>query len=187
MAKKYKKIRKSKEERDAWDAHVDETLRRLREVAERMLGTRSAKARSRAKQARAPRRRAPARPRGSRRRASPRASRASSPVAASSCTMSAPPTSSPPMKTCGIVGQPESVGQLLPDAGVGEDVDGSDGRAGAPQRLQRALRVAAHHELRSPLHEQSHRLRLDHGLDPVRAARRSCGSFRLDPHLVNPA
>ena len=34
MAKKYKKIWTSKEERDAWEAHVDETLRRLREVAE---------------------------------------------------------------------------------------------------------------------------------------------------------
>ena len=37
MAKKYKKIWASKEEHDAWEAHVDETLRRLREVAERML------------------------------------------------------------------------------------------------------------------------------------------------------
>jgi len=34
MAKKRKKIWKSKEEREAWDAHVDETLRRLREAAE---------------------------------------------------------------------------------------------------------------------------------------------------------
>jgi hypothetical protein len=37
MGKKYKKIWASKEERDAWEAHVDGTLRRLREVAERML------------------------------------------------------------------------------------------------------------------------------------------------------
>jgi hypothetical protein len=36
MAKK-RKSRKTKAEREAWDAHVDETLRRLREVAERML------------------------------------------------------------------------------------------------------------------------------------------------------
>jgi hypothetical protein len=34
---KYKKIWDSKEERDAWEAHVDETLRRLREAAERIL------------------------------------------------------------------------------------------------------------------------------------------------------
>jgi len=31
---KYKKIWDSKEERDAWEAHVDETLRRLREAIE---------------------------------------------------------------------------------------------------------------------------------------------------------
>ncbi len=34
MGKKRKKIWASKEERDAWEAHVDETLRRLREAAE---------------------------------------------------------------------------------------------------------------------------------------------------------
>jgi hypothetical protein len=34
MGKKHKKIWNSKEERDAWEAHVDETLRRLREAAE---------------------------------------------------------------------------------------------------------------------------------------------------------
>ena len=33
MAKK--KIWASKEEREAWEAHVDETLKRLREVAEK--------------------------------------------------------------------------------------------------------------------------------------------------------
>jgi hypothetical protein len=38
-----KKIWASKEEREAWDAHVDETLRRLREVAERMLREGSSK------------------------------------------------------------------------------------------------------------------------------------------------
>lgn len=32
---KWKKIWASKEERDAWDAHVDETIRRLRELAEK--------------------------------------------------------------------------------------------------------------------------------------------------------
>jgi len=36
MGKKRKRIWASKEERDAWDAHVDETLRRLREAAERI-------------------------------------------------------------------------------------------------------------------------------------------------------
>jgi hypothetical protein len=34
---KKKKMWASREERDAWEAHVDETLRRLREVAEKML------------------------------------------------------------------------------------------------------------------------------------------------------
>ena len=34
MEKKRKKIWNSKEERDAWEAHVDETLRRLREAIE---------------------------------------------------------------------------------------------------------------------------------------------------------
>jgi len=34
MAKK--KSRKTKAEREAWDAHVDETLRRLREAAEQI-------------------------------------------------------------------------------------------------------------------------------------------------------
>ena len=36
MGKKYKRIWESKEERDAHDARVDETLRRLREVAEKI-------------------------------------------------------------------------------------------------------------------------------------------------------
>jgi hypothetical protein len=36
MAKKYKKIWASKEEYDAHEARVKETLRRLREVAEKM-------------------------------------------------------------------------------------------------------------------------------------------------------
>jgi hypothetical protein len=35
MAKKRKKIWASKEERDAWEAHVDETLRRLRALLEK--------------------------------------------------------------------------------------------------------------------------------------------------------
>lgn len=34
MGKNWKKIWTSKEERDAWEAHVAETLRRLRELAE---------------------------------------------------------------------------------------------------------------------------------------------------------
>jgi hypothetical protein len=33
---KYKKIWNSKEERDAWEAHVDETLRKLLEAIESM-------------------------------------------------------------------------------------------------------------------------------------------------------
>jgi hypothetical protein len=43
MAKKYKKIWASKAERDAWEAHVDETLRRLREAAENILARGSTK------------------------------------------------------------------------------------------------------------------------------------------------
>ena len=35
MAKKYKKVWNSKEEHDAWEAHVDETLRRVRGLAEK--------------------------------------------------------------------------------------------------------------------------------------------------------
>ena len=37
MAKKRKRIWASKAERDAHDAHVDETIRRLRELAEKGL------------------------------------------------------------------------------------------------------------------------------------------------------
>ena len=68
------------------------------------------------------------------------------------------------MKTCGIVGQPESA-ELLADLRVGEDVDCCDGCAGAAQRLEGPLRVPAHHELRRPLHEQGDRLGLDDVLD----------------------
>lgn len=32
MAKRKKKIRRSKAERDAWNAHVDESIRRAREL-----------------------------------------------------------------------------------------------------------------------------------------------------------
>jgi hypothetical protein len=35
MEKKYKKTWNSKAERDAWEAHVDETLRRLRTLLEK--------------------------------------------------------------------------------------------------------------------------------------------------------
>ena len=35
MAKRRKKAFRSKEERDAWDAHVDETIARLRGLAEK--------------------------------------------------------------------------------------------------------------------------------------------------------
>ena len=75
--------------------------------------------------------------------------------------MSAPPMSSPLTKTCGIVGQPEIADELLADARVGKDVDGRDRRAGGVERLQRAVRVAAHDHLRRPLHEEGHRLLLD--------------------------
>jgi hypothetical protein len=40
---KKKKMWASKEERDAWEAHVDETLRRLREAAECILARGSEK------------------------------------------------------------------------------------------------------------------------------------------------
>ena len=60
--------------------------------------------------------------------------------------MSAPPTSSPLTNTCGIVGQPEIARELLADLRVGQDVDGGDRRAGAAERLQRAVGVAAHDE-----------------------------------------
>jgi hypothetical protein len=35
MGKKRKKIWRSKAERDAWNAHVDETIKRLRDLAEK--------------------------------------------------------------------------------------------------------------------------------------------------------
>src|SRR5689334_23586152 len=41
--------------------------------------------------------------------------------------------------------------ELLADARVGKDVDGGHRRARPPQRLERAVRVAAHHELRRAL------------------------------------
>ena len=75
--------------------------------------------------------------------------------------MSAPPMSSPLTKTCGIVGQPEICGELLADPRIGEDVDGRDRRAGGVQRLERAVRVAAHDHLRRPLHEDGHGLVVD--------------------------
>jgi hypothetical protein len=46
MAKKYKKIWASKEEHDAWEAHVDETLRKLRAAIASILA-RDARAASR--------------------------------------------------------------------------------------------------------------------------------------------
>jgi hypothetical protein len=45
MAKR-KRIWAGKEERDAWEAHVDETLRRLRELAEKAQAEIDAKKRS---------------------------------------------------------------------------------------------------------------------------------------------
>jgi hypothetical protein len=35
MGKKRKKIWRSKQERDAWNAHVDETIKRLRDLVEK--------------------------------------------------------------------------------------------------------------------------------------------------------
>src|SRR5205085_3305205 len=55
--------------------------------------------------------------------------------------------------------------QLLANRRVGEDVDGRDRRAGLAQRLERAVGVAAHHELRRALHEDGHGLLLDQALD----------------------
>ena len=81
--------------------------------------------------------------------------------------MSAPPISSPFTNTCGIVGQPGQRRELLPDLRVGEDVDGGDGSAGGAERLERAHRVAAHRELRRPLHEQDDVLVVDDFLDAL--------------------
>src|SRR6185312_12228523 len=54
--------------------------------------------------------------------------------------------------------------ELLADAWVGQHVDRGHGRPRAPKRLERAMRVAAHHELRRALHEQRHVLAVD---DPL--------------------
>ncbi len=43
MAKKYKKIWNSKQERDAWEAHVDETLARGYALLEKSIAQRAAK------------------------------------------------------------------------------------------------------------------------------------------------
>src|SRR5439155_6532170 len=47
-----------------------------------------------------------------------------------------------------------------------QDVHRGDRGTGFPERTQRAVGVPAHHELRRPLHEERHRLVLDHVLDP---------------------
>ena len=70
------------------------------------------------------------------------------------------------MKTCGIVGQPESADSSCRISGSGRTSTAVTGAPALAQRLQRALRVAAHHELRSSLHEQGDGLGLDDGLDP---------------------
>src|SRR5262249_1886982 len=57
--------------------------------------------------------------------------------------------------------------QLLPDRRVGKDVHRRHRRTGRSQRLERTPGVATHHELRRALHEQRHRLVLDHVLDPL--------------------
>jgi hypothetical protein len=77
--------------------------------------------------------------------------------------MSAPPISSPRMKTCGIVGQPESAESSWRICA--SDVDGRHWRARVAQRFQRPRRVPAHGPLRRALHEQGHRLVRDDLLD----------------------
>ena len=57
--------------------------------------------------------------------------------------------------------------QLLPDRRVGKHVDGRHRRAGVAQRVQRAVGVAAHDELRRALHEERDRLVLDDVLDAL--------------------
>ena len=86
---------------------------------------------------------------------------------ASSSVMSAPPISSPPTKTCGIVGQPESADSSCADRRIREDVDRRHRRAGLAERPQRTIGVAAHDELRRPLHEHGDGLVLDHILNPL--------------------
>src|SRR5206468_12855640 len=53
------------------------------------------------------------------------------------------------------------LGQLLADARIGENVDRRDGRTRRVQRLQRAVRVAAHDHLWRALHEERHGLLAD--------------------------
>ena len=84
--------------------------------------------------------------------------------------MSAPPTSSPLTKTCGIVGQPEIAERSCADLRVRENVDRRDGCAGTAKRLQRPVRVAAHHELRRALHEERDVRAVDDVLDLVAVA-----------------
>src|SRR5262245_1859149 len=58
-------------------------------------------------------------------------------------------------------------GELLADGWIGKDVDRGHGRSGLTQRAQCAVGVAAHDELRRPLHEERHGLVLDQILDAL--------------------
>ena len=99
--------------------------------------------------------------------------------------MSAPPTSSPLTNTCGIVGQPEIAVRSWRICGSGSTSTAVTGAPGAAQRLQRAVRVAAHDELRRPLHEERDVRAVDHLLDLVACSSRR--SLRLDPQFVDGA
>ena len=70
------------------------------------------------------------------------------------------------MKTCGIVGQPESADSSCRISGSGRTSTAVTGAPALAQRLQRPLGVAAHDELWRAFHEQRDRLGLDHVLDP---------------------
>src|SRR3954447_12681522 len=61
-------------------------------------------------------------------------------------------------------------GQLLPDRGVGQHVDGGHRRTCTPERLQRAIGVPAHRERGRPLHEDRHVRSFDDFLDLLRIA-----------------
>src|SRR3954451_20998724 len=61
-------------------------------------------------------------------------------------------------------------GEVLTDRWIGKDVDGGDRRTRAAQCLQRAIRVAAHHESRRAFHEDRNIRVVDHLLDLVRIA-----------------
>src|SRR5262249_13857843 len=61
-------------------------------------------------------------------------------------------------------------GQVLPDLRIAQDVDRGHGRAGAAERAQRAVGVAAHDELRCALHEEGDVRAVDDALDLLAVA-----------------